>query len=239
MEGLMSPYPLTLPMLFNRAERLFGDKTITTLTATGKERTTYGEWADAHAQARRRARLARHLRRRPRRHVRLEHRAPPRALLRRAVQRPRPAHAQHPPVPGAAELHRRPRRGRGHLRRPVAAEGAVAAGPRLRDREALRGDGRRRGRRPRRRPDPRLRGADRPAPSRSSSTSRTRTGPRPCATRAAPPATQGRRLLAPLERAALAGAMLADTLAVSRARRRAAGRADVPRQRVGPRPRRR
>ena len=45
MQGLMSPYPLTLPMLFHRAERLFGDKTITTLTATGKERTNYGEWA--------------------------------------------------------------------------------------------------------------------------------------------------------------------------------------------------
>jgi fatty-acyl-CoA synthase len=45
MQGLMSPYPLTLPMLFHRAERLFADKTITTLTATGKDRTTYGEWA--------------------------------------------------------------------------------------------------------------------------------------------------------------------------------------------------
>src|SRR5919108_3912080 len=45
MQGLMSPYPLTLPMLFHRAERLFSEKTLTTLTATGKERTNYGEWA--------------------------------------------------------------------------------------------------------------------------------------------------------------------------------------------------
>jgi fatty-acyl-CoA synthase len=45
MQGLMSPYPLTLPHLFHRAERLFGSKTITTLTATGKERTTYADWA--------------------------------------------------------------------------------------------------------------------------------------------------------------------------------------------------
>jgi acyl-CoA synthetase (AMP-forming)/AMP-acid ligase II len=45
MESLMSSYPLTLPHLFHRAERLFADKTITTLTATGSERTTYGEWA--------------------------------------------------------------------------------------------------------------------------------------------------------------------------------------------------
>src|SRR5689334_9272845 len=45
MQGLMSSYPLTLPLLFHRAERLFGEKTITTLTAAGKERTTYAEWA--------------------------------------------------------------------------------------------------------------------------------------------------------------------------------------------------
>jgi fatty-acyl-CoA synthase len=45
MQGLMSPYPLTLPHLFHRAERLFGEKTITTLTATGKGCTTYADWA--------------------------------------------------------------------------------------------------------------------------------------------------------------------------------------------------
>jgi fatty-acyl-CoA synthase len=45
MLGLMSPYQLTLPHLFHRAERQFGEKPITTLTATGKQRTTYGEWA--------------------------------------------------------------------------------------------------------------------------------------------------------------------------------------------------
>src|SRR5918992_2077232 len=45
MQGLMSSYPLTLPTLFHRAERLFGEKTMTTLTATGKARTTYAEWA--------------------------------------------------------------------------------------------------------------------------------------------------------------------------------------------------
>ena len=49
MQGLMSSYPLTLPHIFHRAERLFGDKTMTTLTATGVERTTYAEWARAHA----------------------------------------------------------------------------------------------------------------------------------------------------------------------------------------------
>jgi fatty-acyl-CoA synthase len=46
MQSLMSSYPLTLPHLFHRAERIFPEKTITTLTATGVERTTYGDWAE-------------------------------------------------------------------------------------------------------------------------------------------------------------------------------------------------
>src|SRR3954454_24066793 len=41
----MSPYQLTLPHLFDRAEKLFADKTIATATRGGIERTTYGEWA--------------------------------------------------------------------------------------------------------------------------------------------------------------------------------------------------
>src|ERR671929_203987 len=45
MQGLMSSYPLTLPHVFHRAERLFADKGIATATAHGLERTTYGEWA--------------------------------------------------------------------------------------------------------------------------------------------------------------------------------------------------
>src|SRR5918992_2972909 len=45
MQGLMSSYPLTLTHLFERAERLFASKTMTTLTATGAERTTYADWA--------------------------------------------------------------------------------------------------------------------------------------------------------------------------------------------------
>ena len=55
----------------------------------------------AHAPAGGRVRRARPRARRTRRHVRLEHRPAPRALLRRAVQRPGAAHAEHPAVPGA------------------------------------------------------------------------------------------------------------------------------------------
>jgi fatty-acyl-CoA synthase len=46
MRGLMQDFPLTLPHLHMRAERLFADKGVVTVTATGKERVTYGEWAE-------------------------------------------------------------------------------------------------------------------------------------------------------------------------------------------------
>jgi fatty-acyl-CoA synthase len=46
VKGLMSPYQLTLPHLFDRAERLFAGKRIATATRGGIERTTYGEWAE-------------------------------------------------------------------------------------------------------------------------------------------------------------------------------------------------
>jgi fatty-acyl-CoA synthase len=46
MHGLMQDFPLTLPHLHSRAERLFADKVVVTVMAGGKETTTYGEWAD-------------------------------------------------------------------------------------------------------------------------------------------------------------------------------------------------
>jgi fatty-acyl-CoA synthase len=46
MRGLMQPFPLTLPHLFERAERLHADKYVVTVTGTGRERVTYGEWAE-------------------------------------------------------------------------------------------------------------------------------------------------------------------------------------------------
>ncbi len=46
MKGLMQQHPLTLTHFFDRAERLFSSKEVVTATATGRERETYGEWAD-------------------------------------------------------------------------------------------------------------------------------------------------------------------------------------------------
>ena len=188
----MQDRPLVLPHLFDRAERLFPKKEIVTATATGRERVTYGEWADAHPAARRRARRPRHLGDGRVGDVRLEHGTSPRAVLRGAVQRPGAAHPEHPAVPRAAHLHRQPRRGRGDLRRPVAARPAVAAGRHVRDGQAHRGDGRRTRRAARGRARVRSCSTTRtcwPRRNRSSGTSTTRTRPRRCVTRAAPPAT--------------------------------------------------
>jgi fatty-acyl-CoA synthase len=46
MDGLMQDFPLTLPHLHLRAERLFADKRVVTVTAAGKVSETYGEWAE-------------------------------------------------------------------------------------------------------------------------------------------------------------------------------------------------
>ncbi|MEO6125802.1 MAG: long-chain fatty acid--CoA ligase [Ilumatobacteraceae bacterium] len=46
MPGLMQDTPLSIVHLFDRAEQYHSDKTITTATATGLERITYGEWAE-------------------------------------------------------------------------------------------------------------------------------------------------------------------------------------------------
>jgi len=46
MQGLMQDFPLTIPHLFGRAEKLFSTKEIVTALPTGRERVTYGEWAE-------------------------------------------------------------------------------------------------------------------------------------------------------------------------------------------------
>ena len=155
MQGLMQDKPLSIIHLFDRAEKYHSDKTITTATATGLERTTYGDWARADPPARR---SARHLgisadgrvatfAWNTARHLELYFAAP--------CTRPGAAHAEHPAVPRAAHVHRQPRRGRGDLRRPLAARPAAAAAEDVRDGQAPRADGRRQGRHPRRPERPR------------------------------------------------------------------------------------
>lgn len=46
MQGLMQDYPLTLPHIFHRAEKLFFASRVSTATHVGMERISYGEWAE-------------------------------------------------------------------------------------------------------------------------------------------------------------------------------------------------
>jgi fatty-acyl-CoA synthase len=46
MQGLMQDFPLTLTHIHARAEKLFFDKGVVTVTATGKQSTSYGDWAE-------------------------------------------------------------------------------------------------------------------------------------------------------------------------------------------------
>jgi fatty-acyl-CoA synthase len=46
MQGLMQATQLTMPHMFERAEKYFRDKEIVTATPTGVQRATYGEWAE-------------------------------------------------------------------------------------------------------------------------------------------------------------------------------------------------
>ena len=238
----MQDVPLSITTLFERAEQNFGHKGVVTATAGGREHVTYADWA------RRTRALGGVLdtlgisARRSRRHVRLEHRPPPRAVLRRAVHRPGPAHPEHPALPGPAHVHRQPRRRRGHLRRPLPARAAGAAAADVRARPPPRADGRRQGRGARRPARPhvaRLRGAAR------------RRRPRRVPHRRRVPRRQhvlherhdgqpeGRRLHPPQHVPAHDERDDGGLRRRARVRPRAAGRADVPRQRVGPRPRRR
>jgi fatty-acyl-CoA synthase len=45
MQGLMSSFPLTLTHVFQRAERIFPEKEVVTVSRGEKERITYGDWA--------------------------------------------------------------------------------------------------------------------------------------------------------------------------------------------------
>ncbi|MGH9103522.1 MAG: AMP-binding protein, partial [Acidimicrobiales bacterium] len=46
MDGLMQEYPLTLPMIFRRAERLFADKKVTSVDHVGRSQRSVGEWCE-------------------------------------------------------------------------------------------------------------------------------------------------------------------------------------------------
>ncbi len=220
---------------------LYGDSEIVSVRDGERTRATY---AEVVARADRLAAALRGLgrpARRPRRHLHVELPRAPRGLLRRALHGCRAAHPEHPPLRRAAHLHRQPRRGpRRRRRRARSSPLLEELAPSFDDRRALR---RRRRRRHRLGlPDAlRLRGAPRGAePTASTIPSSTTARPPASATRAAPPATpraSSTRTARTL--CTRSGSAWPTRMGLSRARPRDAGRADVPRQRLGPALRRR
>ena len=135
LEGLMQhDHPLTLQHVLRRMRTMNADGG--RHPDRGRRRADHvrrpGERVDRLCHACRARRQAR----RPRRDVLVEHPAPPRALPRGAVPGRGAAHAQHPPVPRAADLHRQPRAGPLPVRRRVAARRARAGRADVRDHRA-------------------------------------------------------------------------------------------------------
>ena len=110
MQSTMQDFPLNVGMIFRHGRALHGESEVVTFEGDASRRASFAEVAD------RVERLAVGLRalgvaaRRPRRHVHVEHPGAPRGVLRGAHAGRGAAHAQHPPVPGAARVHREPRR---------------------------------------------------------------------------------------------------------------------------------
>ena len=196
MQGLMQDYPLTLPHFFDRAERLFPKKEIVTATGAGQRAaSTYGEWADAHPPARRRARRARHLRRRPgRRRSPGTRPATSSCTSRRRAPAGCCTRSTSGSSPSSSPTSSTTPRTRSIFVDRSLAGAAVAAAQDVRDGRhvVVMDDGK--GDVPddrRRHRAPRLRGRCWPARRAGRvRTSTTRTRPRRCATRAAPPATR-------------------------------------------------
>ena len=145
----------------------------------------------------------------------------------------RAAHAQHPPVPRTAHLHRQPRAGQGDLRRRLARPAAREGRADVRDGRALRD--RRRRRRRLSAECAALRGTARRAGTRALRLPRARrahcSGPLLHERHHREP--EGRPVLAPLERAALPRHGPRRHAGHQGVRPRAARCPDVPRERLG------
>ena len=197
MRSTMQDVPLTIGSLMKHGTTVHADSEVVTATADGTRSQTYAELGRRAARLANGLRSLGHRRRPAGRHVPVEQRRAPRGLPGDPVDGRGAAHAQHPPVPRAARLHRQPRRGPGRDRRRLARRPAGPAPAEDGDRAP------RAGRRPGRRVGrPRLAALQRqggaPSTRTSSPTSpRSSTGPRStsaprrrCATRAARPATR-------------------------------------------------
>ena len=119
MDGLMMDFPLTLTHLLRRAEQFFPDARDRHADARQELPPHDLRRDDAPlTPARGRAQEGRARARRSRRDALLESLPAPRGVLRRPVRRLRPPHAQPPPPPERARVHRHARERQGRHRRP-------------------------------------------------------------------------------------------------------------------------
>ena len=225
VNGLMMDTQLTLPTLLRRAELYYGDKEIVTRHARPElPPVDARRGGTAGAGARGGAARARARTRRPCRDPLLEPPGAPRGVPRHPVRRLRPPHAQPAPASERSRVHRDAcRRPRGD-RRP---QPQTAPRP-VRRRDGDRARDRRRGR---------LRGADRRRRSRCVARpgARRERSRRDVLHERNDRAPEGRRLFAPLDAPAHPRTLCRQPAGARhlRAGRDPAGRADVPRERVG------
>ena len=194
MHGMMMDRPLLISSILEHAALQSGATAMVSHTGDlGAHRTSYAQLARRARQlANALQRALRHRHRRSHRHARLERPPPFRAVLRRRRHRRDLPHHQSPAVPRADRLHHQPRRGLLPVRRSdVRAAGGAPSAPAA--------DGARRGGAERCRAHAGKRARPSALPtrtcsraSRTASTGRSSTRPRPraCATPPAPPATR-------------------------------------------------
>ena len=138
MLGLMQDWPLLCHRVIDHAAANHGERAVISRSVEGPIHTTnYAALRGARPQGRAAARARRHQARRPGRDARLEHLAPSRSLVRHHGDRRDLSHRQSAAVPRADRLDRQSRRrprddGRPHLRaapgkarRPAAVDRAL------------------------------------------------------------------------------------------------------------------
>ena len=127
MLSTMQDFPLTIGMIFRHGRAVYGDSEVVTFEGDSSRRASFAQVADRVDQlsaALRRLgvesgdRVA---------HLRVEHPGASRGVLRDSLHGRRAPHAQHPPVPRAAHLHREPRGRQDRHRRRHAGAGAGQA----------------------------------------------------------------------------------------------------------------